>query len=315
MPLWRPRADAASGSGRDVVARMWSHSGTAVASVPMEAVIRDPQSLLADVLEYGFHGRDWLVRRINTFLDWQQCGFVWIEAEAGVGKTAVAAYLVRERGWFSHFARYSGGRSVRGGLQNLAAQLVERFGLGEVAPRGMLPEWAFTPEGFETLLERAAIRAQAAGQKLVLVVDGADVLVTGAVEDQRRDLNRREHVGQIQVADLVDAQPDIGHQPGRRTAAGGRGELPAGRQLRPPPGEQHAHLNRRRRDPQRRPARTPGPVHLIDRALGHPPGHLVDRDLMPDLHEQEIRPQRLRARQPGAFGGIPEHRAGLRAAC
>ena len=88
------------------------------------------------------------------------------------------------------------------------------------------------------------------------------------------------HVGEIEVADLVHAQPDIGHQPGRRVTAGGRGELPAGRQFRPPPGEQHAYLHRRRRDPQRRPARAPGPVHLIDRAFGHPAGHLVDRDLV-----------------------------------
>ena len=96
------------------------------------------------------------------------------------------------------------------------------------------------------------------------------------------------HVSQIQVADLVHPQPDIGHQPGRRIVAGGRGELPARRQLRPPPGEQHAHLHRRRRDPQRGPARTAGPVHLIQRAFGHPAGHLVDLGLMPDLHEPEI---------------------------
>ena len=117
------------------------------------------------------------------------------------------------------------------------------------------------------------------------------------------------HVSQIQVADFVDAQPDIGHQPGRRIAAGGRRELPAGRQLRPPPGEQHAHLHRRRRDPQRGAARAAGPVHLIDRALGHPAGHLVDRGLVPDLHEQEIGPQRLGAGQPGPFRGVPQRRA------
>ena len=120
------------------------------------------------------------------------------------------------------------------------------------------------------------------------------------------------HVGEIEVTDLVHAQPDLGHQPGRRIAAGSRRELPAGRQLRPPPTEQHAHLPRRRRDPQRRPARSPGPVHLIDRALGHPAGHVVDLGLVPDLNEQEIRLQRLRAGQPGALRRIPQHLAEVR---
>ena len=56
----------------------------------------------------------------------------------------------------------------------------------------------------------------------------------------------------------------------------------------------------------------PRPVHLIDRALSHPPGQLVDLDLVPDLQEQEIGPQRLRAAQPGALRGIAQHRAEIR---
>jgi hypothetical protein len=56
-------------------------------------------------------------------------------------------------------------------------------------------------------------------------------------------------IGQIEVARLVHAQPDLGHQSGRRVVAGGRSELATRRQLLAPAGEQRLHLHRRRRDP------------------------------------------------------------------
>jgi hypothetical protein len=37
------------------------------------------------------------------------------------------------------------------------------------------------------------------------------------------------------------------------------------------------------------------------------PGQLVDRRLVPQLHEHEIGLQRLRPRQPGALGRTPQH--------
>ena len=80
------------------------------------------------------------------------CGYVFLTAEAGLGKTAFAAWLVKTRGYLSHFSRYAGGRSVRAALQNLSAQLIRSPGLEDQAPGGMLPEWAQTPAGFESLL-------------------------------------------------------------------------------------------------------------------------------------------------------------------
>ena len=115
------------------------------------------------------------------------------------------------------------------------------------------------------------------------------------------------HVRQVQAPGLVHPQPHLGHQPGRRVVPGRRGELPARRQLLPPPGEQPLDLARVRRDPQRRPLPAPRPVHLIDRALGHIAGQLINRRLVTQLHEQEVRLQRLRPRQPGARRRGPQH--------
>jgi len=107
------------------------------------------------------------------------------------------------------------------------------------------------------------------------------------------------HVGQVQAASLVHPQPDLGHQPRGRVVPRRRGELPARRQFLPPSREQLLHLPRLRRDPQRRlPLPAPRPVHLIDGALGHMAGQLVDLRLVTKLQEREVRLQRLRPRQP-----------------
>jgi TIR domain len=138
---------------------------------PVDEAVRDLGPLFADVLADGFTGRGWLIEQIDGFLRDRPCGYLWVEGDAGVGKTTLAAHLVRERGWVGHFARLTRGGSARAGLRNLAGQLVRRYRLDDLAPGGLLPEQLFTPEGFEAMLARVAVRA---GGPLVLVVDGAD---------------------------------------------------------------------------------------------------------------------------------------------
>ena len=138
------------------------------------AAARDPGAIFRDTDIDAFVGRAWLRREIDHFFATHPAGYVLIEAEAGLGKTAFAAWLTRERGYQSHFSRYPDGRTVRGALRNLSAQLVTRFGLDDQAPGGMLPEWCQTPEGFESLLGEASARARAEAVPCVLVVDGLD---------------------------------------------------------------------------------------------------------------------------------------------
>ena len=97
-----------------------------------------------------------------------------------MGKTAFAAWLVKTRGYLSHFPRYSDGGSVQVALANLSAQLILEFGLDDQAPSGMLPQWAQTPSGFESLLAVAADRAHEQQRSIVLVVDGLDEAETPA---------------------------------------------------------------------------------------------------------------------------------------
>lgn len=132
--------------------------------VPVDEAVRDLRPLFADVLSDGFTGRRWLIEQIDTFLAERPGGYLWVEGDAGVGKTALAAHLVRERGWPGHFSRLTRGGSARIALHNLAGQLARSHGL---APDSLLPERWCTPEGFEALLARVPT-------PLVLVVDGAD---------------------------------------------------------------------------------------------------------------------------------------------
>ncbi|MEU0299285.1 trypsin-like peptidase domain-containing protein [Streptomyces sp. NPDC006175] len=151
-----------------------SVSGPGVAAVPIDEAVRDPRPVFDNVLGGGLTGRDWVVEQIQVFLGSRRSGYLWIEADAGMGKSALAAHLVRERGWFGHFVRYARGETVRVGLQNLAGQLIRHYGLWDMAPARMLPERLFSPEGFEVVLTRAAEQARREGGCVVLVVDGAD---------------------------------------------------------------------------------------------------------------------------------------------
>ena len=145
-----------------------------VSAVPVAAAVRDPELVFTAADVAAFTGRKWLAREIDDFMAGNPCGYVFVEAEAGLGKTAFAAWLVKTRGYLSHFSRYSGGLTVRAALQNLSAQLVVEFGLDDYTPGGMLPDWAQDPGGFEFLLGKAAERARESRRCLVLVVDGLD---------------------------------------------------------------------------------------------------------------------------------------------
>ena len=120
------------------------------------------------------------------------------------------------------------------------------------------------------------------------------------------------HVVQVQHAGLVDPQADVGRQPGGGVVPGGRGELAAGRQLPAPPGEQLLDLLLGRRHAQLRVDRGPRPVHLIQRALGHAAGQVVDLDLVPQLQELEVHRQRGRPAGPRRRPRIAQHLAEVR---
>ena len=124
-----------------------------------------------------FTGRGELVRKIDGFIETQPRGYVIVRAEAGVGKSALAAYLVEARSWPYHFTQLPDGRSPDVARVKLAAQLIARWDLfDDWAPGGALSHESAAAGWFAELLAAAAEKAQRCepGEAIVLVIDGLD---------------------------------------------------------------------------------------------------------------------------------------------
>ncbi|WP_322798399.1 ATP-binding protein [Thermoflexus sp.] len=121
-----------------------------------------------------FVGRAWLEAELDHFLSQHECGAWLLVGEAGVGKTAFLAHLVKERGYLHFFAEQAPGEAgVIRALQSIAAQLVARYRLEPYASRDALPAQAAYPDFLERLLHMAANRLTAR-ERLVIVVDALD---------------------------------------------------------------------------------------------------------------------------------------------
>ncbi|MFC5958373.1 hypothetical protein ACFP51_29195 [Streptomyces pratens] len=116
-------------------------------------------------------------------------------------------------------------------------------------------------------------------------------------------------VVQVEHPCLVDPQPHVRRQPGHRVVAGGRTELAADHQLLTPSGEQRLNLRFAGRDPQLRFHRGPRPVHLVQRALDHTAGEVVQLDLVPQLKELKEHRQRASPAGAGRRFGVAKHLA------
>jgi WD40 repeat protein len=140
----------------------------------------DPAPLARELDLDRFTGREWLIGRIDAFIQTRRRGYIIVQAEAGVGKSTLAAHLVATRRWLHHFTRLPGGRSPEAARKSLAAQLIASWDLADWAPEGVLPAAASRQDWFGRLLEAAARRRDeqaAEGQDpkpIVLVVDGLD---------------------------------------------------------------------------------------------------------------------------------------------
>ncbi len=127
-----------------------------------------------------FTGREWLIKRIDEFID--ECvtrrvgGYVLVEAEAGMGKSALATYLAFTRAWPTHVTRLPGGTSPEAARANLAVQVIARWELSDAVPGGVLPAGHNTTAWLYKQLCAAARRRDETepGMPVMLLVDGLD---------------------------------------------------------------------------------------------------------------------------------------------
>ena len=139
-----------------------------------------PRSLYREIKLDEFTGRLWLLAAVDDFISTTECGYLVVEAEAGMGKTAFMAWLARERGYVHHFVRLMvDANDVGVALRSLCAQLIRAWNLQTYAVGGILPSNASRPDFFvDVLYDAAAARDTARpGEPIVLVIDGINETV------------------------------------------------------------------------------------------------------------------------------------------
>lgn len=122
----------------------------------------------------GFVGRDWLFERFERFQQEHPRGYFLLRGDPGIGKSSLAAELVKRLGCVHHFnIRAEGIHHPVDFWTNICAQLIAAYSL----PLTTLPPEA-TRDGsyFKSLLEQ--IVALDPDRKVVLVVDALDEAIS-----------------------------------------------------------------------------------------------------------------------------------------
>lgn len=133
--------------------------------------VHDFKNLVNDRTRH-FVGREFVFNAIDDLLSRSHfsSGYIVIQGEPGIGKTTVAAQLIKQRGYVHHFniaSQYI--RTVRDFLTNICAQLIVQYEL----PHFRLPDEATNNSGFlSRLLGEAAAKAE--GRPVIILIDALD---------------------------------------------------------------------------------------------------------------------------------------------
>ncbi|WP_439638107.1 ATP-binding protein [Spirulina sp.] len=142
---------------------------------PNQARLPIPQDCEAIIEEktQDFVGRRFVFEAIQDFLRDSPKGYFFIEADPGVGKSAIMARLVQlfKGGCLTHFNIQSQGIvTPEKFLRNICTQLIQSFQLND----GRLPEQATEDGNVLGHLLAEAAKTLGPGKKLVVVVDALD---------------------------------------------------------------------------------------------------------------------------------------------
>lgn len=122
----------------------------------------------------GFVGRQWILNKVEHFMDDNPRGYYFIVGDPGIGKSALAAQMVRQNGYLHHFNILANGicRPWQF-LKNVCAQLISTYELNYTA----LPPEAAKDSGFlEKLLEEVSNKL-GPREQCVIIVDALDEVV------------------------------------------------------------------------------------------------------------------------------------------
>ncbi len=143
-------------------------------SLSLREQIRDYTRFIEEKTR-DFVGREFVFDAVNHFTDTHSRGYFFIRGDPGVGKTALAAQMVRVNGYVHHFnIRSEGINTAELFLRNICAQLIAVYQLNYTS----LPDEA-TQDGrfLSQLLEEVSGKLEV-GEKAIIVVDALDQVDT-----------------------------------------------------------------------------------------------------------------------------------------
>ncbi len=144
------------------------------ANFDLQGQIRDYSRFLQEKT-YDFVGRRFVFDAVDRFIAMYPRGYYIIRGDPGIGKSALAAYLVRNRGYVHHFNIQSEGiNKTETFLRNICAQLIVAYHLNH---RSLPPE-ATADSGFLNRLLAEASEKLTSQEKLVIVIDALDEVDT-----------------------------------------------------------------------------------------------------------------------------------------
>jgi hypothetical protein len=133
-----------------------------------------PTSIFQRTRINEFKGREWLDEKVDNFLRNNKSGVILLIGEAGVGKTAYLAKLVKKRGYIHAFGgQISSDRDVTRAIQSLGVQLVTRYQIQSYLNRDSLPQIAIYPSFLEQLIQMS-IEKCCSGERIIIVCDALD---------------------------------------------------------------------------------------------------------------------------------------------
>jgi hypothetical protein len=132
---------------------------------------RSFDALLQDKLS-GFVGRQFVFAALDQFLETHNSGYFIIQGNPGIGKSALVAKLVNDRGYIHHFNIASQNiRSPRAFLESVCAQIIDRYEL----PADHIPPSAFEDSSYLVTSLQSAIDQQSdPDEKIVIAIDALD---------------------------------------------------------------------------------------------------------------------------------------------
>lgn len=132
--------------------------------------IRDASSYV-DEKSAGFVGRRFVFAAIDGFIKERTRGYFFLRGDPGIGKTAILAQLVKQRGYVHHFnIRTRNVVSAADFLRNVCARLIAGWRLEHSA----LPPEAVHDSGFLSVLLQTISRRLAPGEPAIVLVDALD---------------------------------------------------------------------------------------------------------------------------------------------